>query len=85
MTKAATHDGAAVKARNGKQNGNRASLQPNRSAYPAQSIRSPEVEFYRFGCGFAAVVLTIYGAYLSIAARCRNEAAITDSAWRSEP
>jgi hypothetical protein len=54
-------------------------------AYPAQSIRPPEVEFYRFGCGFAAVVLTIYASYLSIAARCRNEAAITDSAWRSEP
>jgi hypothetical protein len=29
MTKDATHDGAAVKARNGKQNENRASAQPN--------------------------------------------------------
>jgi hypothetical protein len=48
--------------------------------YPAQSIRSPGDDFYRDGCGFEAVVLTISSRYLSARAGCRNEAVIPISA-----
>jgi hypothetical protein len=42
-------------------------------SYPAQSIRFAGAEFYRFGCGFVAVVLTIQAGYLGIEAGWRNE------------
>jgi hypothetical protein len=84
MTRVATHDGAAVKARNGKQNENRARFQPNRLGHPVQSIRSPGAEFYRAPCGFKPVVLTIQHLYLSAQDGCRNEAAAI-ILGRSEP
>src|ERR1700691_2114639 len=55
--KSATHDGAAVKARNGKQNENRARFEPNQLAYPAQSIRSSGPKFYRSARGFWGLCL----------------------------
>jgi hypothetical protein len=69
-----------VKARNGKQNENRASVEPNRLAYPVQSIRVPLGEFYRSACGFPVVILTIHPSYLGTEVSRRNEAAISDSA-----
>jgi len=46
-------------------------------AYPAQSIRPPGAEFYRFDCGFKPVVLTIRAGYLVAQQGCRNTAAVT--------
>jgi len=68
-----------VKARNGKQNENRAYVQPIRLAYPAQSIQSSRAEFYRSDCGLMAVVLTICSGYLGAETWRRNEAAVTIS------
>src|SRR5437879_12870362 len=54
------------------------SLESNLSDWPTQYNRSGPLaaEFYRFDCGFKAVVLTILSRYLGAQEGCRNEAAV---------
>jgi len=70
-------DGAAGKAGNGKQNKNQPKVQPNRLAYPAQSIRLRGSKFYPSPFGADAVVLTIFARYLGREVGCRNVPAVT--------
>ena len=73
-----THDGAAVKARNGKQNENQAwdrtypiGLPSTIDPVPPGPVLPPRL------CGFEAVVLTSLSSYLGAQEGCRNEAAVT--------
>jgi hypothetical protein len=77
MTRDATHDGAAVKAKNlNLTTENRTRTEPagNLSDWPPQYNRSGpgEAEFYPLADGIPSVVLTILYGYLGIRARCRQ-------------
>ena len=71
----ATHDGAAVKARDEKQNKNRTCWQPIRLAHPAQSIRFLQaLVLPLYLAAFWPVVLAILAVYVGIGVVSRNNA-----------
>jgi hypothetical protein len=82
MTRFTTHDGAVVKARNGKQNANRA-WNPTYLIGPPSTIDpAPQGRVLPL---LEAVVLTIRSSYLGAREGSRNEAAVAISAENRNP